>query len=141
MGVAQAAQMALVVSNNFADAAAVGMHADNIIPEVVKIADRYPVVAKGVDTLIQAGPIAGLVTATLPLVLQILANHKRIPADKIPGITQPEVLETQMKASIAKQAAQEMRRAQEAQAEYEREIASMQAAQNGSESRTEDASK
>lgn len=119
-GIFQAAQMGCVMAGQYADAAAVGMHGDNVANEIVGLADKYPAVGKVVDTLIQAGPFAGLLTAVMPLALQIAANHKRIPADKVPGVMPPEVLEMQMKTEVATMAARQAQQAQEAQAEYER---------------------
>jgi hypothetical protein len=135
----QVGQMVCLTFGQYADAGAIGMHGDNISEEVAKLSERYPAIAKVVDPLMQAGPLAGLVAAVIPLVLQIGVNHKRLPADKIPGITHPEVLEQQMRAQIAMAAAQQMRAAQDAEKEAHEAMADIQAAQNGSGSRTEDA--
>lgn len=133
----QVGQMVCLTLGQYADAGAIGMHGDNISIEVAKLADKYPAIAKVTDPLIQAGPLAGLVAAVVPLVLQIGVNHKRLPADKIPGVTNPDVLEQQMRAQIAKAAAEQMRQAQEAEREAHQAMAEMQAAQDGSQSDTE----
>lgn len=133
-GFFQAAQMGCVMAGQYSDAAAIGMHGDNISNEITGLADKYPAIGKALDTLVQAGPFAGLLTAVMPLALQIAANHKRIPADKVPGVLPPEALEMQMKAEVATMAAQQARQAQEAQREYERvmtELHASETAQDG----------
>jgi hypothetical protein len=125
-GIFQMGQMGCVMAGQYADAAAIGLHGDNIANEITGLADKYPQVGKALDALMQAGPFAGLITATLPLVLQIAANHKRIPADKVPGVVPPEVLETQMKAQVATAAAEQARMAKAAQAEYEQAMSDLQ---------------
>lgn len=135
----QVGQMVCLTFGQYADAGAIGMHGDNISVEVAKLSERYPAIAKVVDPLMQAGPLAGLVAAVIPLVLQLGVNHKRLPADKIPGTTAPEVLEQQMRAQIAMAAAQQMQAAQDAEKQAQDAMATMKSAQNGSGDRTEDA--
>lgn len=104
---------------NYADAAAIGMHGPPISAEIVNLADQNERIAKAVDYLLEAGPYAGLVTAVLPLVLQLLANHNRIPADKVPGVLPPEALAAKMQAEVSERAMREYREAQDAQRRLE----------------------
>jgi hypothetical protein len=113
------------MTGNYADAAAIGQHSPGISTEIVKLGAQNETIGRGIDYLDEVGPYAGLISATMPLVLQILANHKRIDHGKVPGLSSPEVLESKVKAQMAAKAAQEMREAQKAQVDYERELASM----------------
>jgi hypothetical protein len=119
------------MTGNYADAAAIGIHAPNIGGEVVNLADQNETIAKGVDFLLEAGPYAGLIAATLPLVVQILANHRKVPADKIPGVLPPEALEAKMRAEIAKEAARVTREAQDAIREAQQAEADLASSVNG----------
>jgi hypothetical protein len=133
-GLFQLASFGCVMVGNYADAAAVAEHGDNISREVATLARQNESVAKYIDYLTQAGPYAGLVTACLPLVLQLLANHKRIDYSKVPGLTAPEVLEAKIASQMKAAAIQQMREAQETQARFDAELARMEAAmqpQNG----------
>jgi hypothetical protein len=139
-GLFQLAQFGCVMTGQYADAAAVGIHGEKISGEVVKLANQNERIAKAVDYLNEVGPYAGLITAVMPFVLQILANHKRIPADKVPGVSDPEVLTIQMQAGLAKQAAEARREADREFQEAQRIIAESEAQRspNGSQSLTDD---
>lgn len=128
-GIFQLAGFGCVMTGNYADAAAIGMHSEPISGEIVKLGAQNEQIGRGIDYLNQVGPYAGLISAVMPLVLQLLANHGRLDATKVPGLSRPEVLEAKVKAQMAAQAAAEMRQAQQAQAEYDRAVASMQEAQ------------
>ena len=105
-----------VLAQQYADAAALGMHGPNLMVEVVNLAQTSEMIAKSVDWLITIGPYGGVFLAAYPLVMQILANHKVIDTDKVAigGIIPPQVLEAQMKAGIAQQRAAAMLEQQEA---------------------------
>jgi hypothetical protein len=135
LGVGQALQGICVIAQQWADAGAIGMHVPRIAPELAKLADSYGFIATGVDLVIQVGPFGALLATGMPLVMQILANHKVIDATSIVGagnVVPPEVLEAKMKADIMRQVAEAqreqaaaMRDAQEAQADYARIMATM----------------
>jgi hypothetical protein len=127
-GLFQLVQYGCILTKNYADAAAIGMHAEGIARETAKLAAEEEKVAKAVDYLLEVGPYAGLVAATMPLVLQLAANHKVVPANKVPGVVDPNVLTTQMEARLKQQAAEQMREAQQMQAEADEALA----AANGS---------
>lgn len=118
-GLGQLAQGLLLMTGQYADAAAVGLHFGGIASEVAKIADSNETVAKPIDFLIEVGPYGALIQATIPFVMQILANHKVIKADALMGsnVVPPDVLEAQMKAQIMRTQALAMREQQAALAE------------------------
>jgi hypothetical protein len=126
-GLFQLVGFGCVITGNYADAAAIGMHGPPISKEVVQLGAQNENIGKGIDYLNQVGPYAGLISAAMPLVLQLLANHRRIDHNKVPGLSAPEVLEAKVKAQMAAQAAKEMREAAEARKQYEAELASMEA--------------
>lgn len=118
-GLFQIAQMGLVTAGQYADAVAIGLHGEKISHEIVQIANTNARIARAVDYLTEVGPYAGLVTAVLPFVMQLAANHRMIPANKLPGVIDPQVLQIQMETEITKQAILEMEKAQQVKAEYE----------------------
>lgn len=127
-GLGQLAQGVCLLTGQYADAAAIGRYWEPIAAETANVSDQYESIAKPVDILIQIGPFAALLTAVLPLGMQIAANHRMINADMLvsQGIVSPEVLEAQMKAEMARMQMEAMlaqkeamARAQAVQAEYE----------------------
>ena len=136
----QLGQGLCLMTQQWADAAAVGQHWPNLATELAKVADSNEIIAKPIDFLIEIGPYGALIVAGMPLVLQIAANHKWIDATKMigQGVVPPEVLEAQMKAQVAKMQADAMREQQmamqeaaKAQAEYEEFMASNAPSPNG----------
>jgi hypothetical protein len=125
-----------IMMGQYADAAAIGMHGPNISGEVAKLAAADERIAAWIDRLTQVGPYAGLIGATLPLILQVLANHKRLPADKMPsqlGIIPPEALEAKAQAQAMQVAAAIQQEAQQAMDEAERTMADIAASQERTE--------
>jgi len=138
MGIGQLGQVTLMMTNQYADAAAIGSHWGPIAKELANVADANEAIAKPIDFLIEIGPYGALVTAIMPLALQIAANHKLINAEMMlgQGVVPPEVLESQMKAQVARMQSEAMKEQQQAleearvaQAEYERYMNAAQ--QNG----------
>lgn len=128
LGLAQLVGGVCLVTGQYADAAAIGRHFPPLAKAAADLADENETVAKPIDFLIQIGPYGAIIAAGLPLVLQLLANHKVIDASAMSsqGVVPPAVLEAQMKAEVAKMQAEAVRsqqeavhQAQEAQAEYE----------------------
>lgn len=132
-GLFQLASFGCVMIGQYADAATIGEHGPNISTEVVKLGQQNEKIGQWIDYLTQAGPYAGLVTAILPLALQLAANHKRIDYAKVPGLTAPEVLSTRVETQMKAAAVQQMREAQQQQALYDAELQRMEEAmrQNG----------
>ena len=120
-GLGQAASLILLVRKQFADAAAVGMHAPPIAEEMAKIADSNDTWAKWLDYFSMTGPYAGLVKASLPLMLQIMANHGTIPteAGAALGVVSPRTLELKGKVEQEKVEAALLLSIQEARRETE----------------------
>lgn len=98
-GLFQVAAFGSTTMKWYADAAAYSIHGPKISEEIAKLADTNEGVANVVDYITQAGPYAGLITATLPLVTQLMANHKMIKP--MGGAMSPEFLEAQVKTQMA----------------------------------------
>lgn len=131
-GLAQTAQGVLLITGQFADAAAIGKYAPAITNELATLADTNDTIASVADFLVKTGPYTALITAVMPLALQIAANHKLLNAASLSGfgVVSPELLEAQMKAEVMRQQAEAMRMQQEAQEEMNRVMAELQAANN-----------
>jgi hypothetical protein len=74
-----------------ADAAAITIYAPGIAEALEKLAYERPEVAAVLDRVLQVGPYGVLIAATAPLLLQLLANHKVVPAGLL-GTAKPEQL-------------------------------------------------
>lgn len=125
-GIWQLAGLGCVMMRQYADAGAISMHSPAITKEVVELANNNEVIANAVDQLLQVGPYAGLVAAVMPLAAQLLVNHGRIPADKMPaesGIVDPKILEAQVKTEMMRMQLEALK----AQREAELDLARMQA--------------
>lgn len=120
-GIFQLAGLGCIMTGQYADAGAIDMHGHGVSVEVAELAAKNDGVAKVVDTLLQVGPYAGLVAAVMPLAMQLLANHKVVPAEKMSagGVVSPSVLEAQVKTAMAEQAMEAMRAQKEAQSRLE----------------------
>jgi hypothetical protein len=101
------------------DAATVIHHGPAISRETARIAETNESFARVLDYLTNAGPYAALLTAAMPMALQILVNHKKIPAEPFAnfGVVPSETLEARMRAEAAKQQLEMIREAQAAEAE------------------------
>jgi hypothetical protein len=87
----------------YADAGAFSQHGPAVATEVAALAEQNEKIASWVDYLSEAGPYMGLAVATLPLVMQLLANHGRLDIDKLPadsGIVDPKILERKVKVDM-----------------------------------------
>jgi len=136
-GFGQLAQVPLIALRMYADAGAVGIHVPGIARELAKLAETQEQVAAFVDPLIKAGPFTGLVTAVLPLILQLGVNHGRVAAGAM-GTVPASSLSAQIEAALAQaelQALTQQAEAEQAAALMRQEIAEsrrrMAAALNG----------
>jgi hypothetical protein len=122
-GIFQLVGLGCIIVGQYADAGAISVHSPPISIEVAEMAEKNEGVAKAVDSLLQVGPYAGLVAVVMPLVLQLLANHKIVPAEKFANanVVKPEILESQVKTNMARQAMEAL----QAQASAEEELAAM----------------
>jgi hypothetical protein len=123
-GVLQLAQFGCLAFGNFADAGAIGVHGPSMVTEIVELAKQNSKVASKVDLLIEIGPYAGIVAASIPFLAQLLVNHKVFKADQFAnaGIVSPSILESRMKTDMMKRALD----AQQEQIRMEEELREMQ---------------
>lgn len=75
-----------------ADAAAVMLHTPPIAAALNDLAQQDPRVAAMLDKLLAVGPYGALLAAVMPLVLQILTNHGKIPAGVLGTHTPDELI-------------------------------------------------
>jgi hypothetical protein len=117
-GLFQIAGTALVVSKQYADAGAISLHKDNISLEAAKVADENEKFGTLLDRLTAVGPYAGLLTAVLPLAMQLAANHGRIDPVKaggLMGVQSPEALAAQVQTEMDNKKAEFLTAQKEAQ--------------------------
>jgi hypothetical protein len=62
-----------------ADSRAVTIYAPGIAETLNTLAQERPEVAAALERVLTVGPYGAVIAATVPLVLQILTNHGRIP--------------------------------------------------------------
>lgn len=82
------AQMGAFVASFFSplDAVAIADHAPRIADAVQVTADNDPKFAAAMDRILSAGPYAALISATVPMVIQILGNHDKVPGEVVKGM-------------------------------------------------------
>ena len=82
------AQMGAFVAGFFNphDAIAVTDHAPNLAEAVQVTADNDPKFAAAMDRILSAGPYAALISAAVPMVMQILHNHDKVPGEVVKGM-------------------------------------------------------
>jgi hypothetical protein len=133
LGLFQAGQAACIFTKQYADAAAIGANAENISGEVATLAAADDKVAKVVDSLLVVGPYSALVMAVLPLAMQLAVNHKILPAGKVPGTTDPNVLSKTIEAEMKQNAADMLQAARLAEQEADARLESLNGAGKPSE--------
>lgn len=69
-----------------ADAAAVKLATPGVVSAWNALAQENAAVAKGIEWLSTGSTIGAVVMATAPLVLQLAANHGRLPVDRFAGL-------------------------------------------------------
>lgn len=116
----QLAQLPLMFTKNYADMGAIALHWPNVAGEIAKLADTNEQIAKLVDPLMQVGPYAGLIGATLPLLVQVAVNHKRVQPGAMNSVP-PSTLSAQIEAGLAETELQAL----QLQADAERKSAEM----------------
>lgn len=92
----------MVLRGMYADAGAVDQHGPPLYRDLAQMGDTNERIGKGLDWLAQLDPGAG--ASFLPLVFQLLANHGKIDAERLPpesGILPPKLLEERVRAQIA----------------------------------------
>jgi hypothetical protein len=120
-GIAQIGTALLILSKNYADAGAVDMHAEAISHEVAVLAEDNENIGNIIDRITAMGPYAGLLTAVMPLAMQLLVNHDRIQANAAGlfggSVMSKEALAAKVSADIDKKKTEFLRQAAEAQKE------------------------
>lgn len=118
-GVFQILGAVCVMTGQLADAAAFRIHGPNVSHETAALSSRYEKVGNVLDSLSQVGPFTAILTATIPLFVQLAANHKRISPEKAAafGAKTPAHLDGMMRAELARE-----------QLEYERAMKAEEAA-------------
>lgn len=123
--------LACLMGGQFADSAAITAHAPGIAHEAASLAETNDSLAKGIDYLSTVGPYAALMTAAMPLVLQVAANHKLVKAEAFAGagVVSPDILSAQMKADMLRKQTEAVKAQQEAEAGLQNAIREAQEAQ------------
>jgi hypothetical protein len=96
-----------------ADAAAVKMSGPGMVQAWNALAQENAQVARGIEWLTSGSAYGAVVMATAPLVLQVLANHNRIPAERVAALG---VLDPRQLAEVTAQDLTAMQAAQQAAA-------------------------
>lgn len=118
-GVLQVGQLACLTFGQFADAGAIGMHGPKLADEIVQLAENNSKIASKVDLLIEVGPYAGIVAATIPFLAQLFVNHGIIKAETFAnaGVVEPSQLEQEMKLVIMRRSLEVQRQQQQMEQE------------------------
>ncbi len=118
-GLFQLGAAGCLMAHQVADGAAIAEHGPNIAHETALLAENNASFAKVIDYITAIGPYAGLLTACLPLILQVAVNHKRLPAEPLAqfGVVSPETLTAKLAAQAAVNQARMMEEAREAERE------------------------
>ena len=113
-GLGQLAQVPLMALRQYADVGALGVHWPNVSREVAKLAESQEQVARVIDPLIKVGPYTGLITAVLPLVMQIAVNHGRVAPGAM-GTVPATSLAAQVETAMAQAELEALRTQMEAE--------------------------
>jgi hypothetical protein len=140
-GVFQLGHFGLILARQYADAGALSMHGPAVSHEVAELANTNEKIAKTVDYFLEAGPYAGLITALMPLALQIMVNHKLVKAEHVAGggVVTPEALAAQTKAAMLRQAQEAIQAQRDAEAEL-RAMAAQNEPEDGAQDQPEPSS-
>lgn len=132
-GILQIAQFGCVAFGQFADAGAIGMHAQPIVNETLKLGESNSKIQEKIDLLIEVGPYAGLIGVLIPFAAQILVNHKIFKPEQFAnaGIVSPQMLEAQMKTELARQAMDAIIKQKQAEEDLQRMQDEIMASVNG----------
>lgn len=126
-GFFQLLQFGCVLGGQLADAGAIGKYGPALVPELVNVAETVPMVAGILDWMGKTGPFARVIVLAMPFALQILVNHGVFKAEALAGagVVHPEALEADVRATMARQAAEALRQQEEAEAELARHLHSV----------------
>lgn len=115
------AAFGLVMAGQPADAGAFVYHGENVSVAAAEMAESNAQVARVIDFVVSVGPWAALLGAAMPLALQIMVNHKRIPESALPMLTQigvmtPAAMEAKARADMIEKQNAMMQEAADAEA-------------------------
>lgn len=121
LGIAQIGYAICLMTHNYSDAGAIEHFSPKLCEETAKLADSHEKLGAGIDSLNAIGPYTAILTAALPLVTQVLANHNRIPAGVAAGAgaMDPKVLEAEVKTEIMRKQTEALAAQKEAQRRYQ----------------------
>lgn len=128
-GLVQLGVGVLMLTKQHADAAAVAEHGPNVTNELVNLSRTHEGVANAIDKLIAVGPYGALITALMPLSMQIAVNHGLIQHTQALapiGVKPKELLEIEGKRSemaLQQQALEMQRRFAAEQEAFAQELA------------------
>lgn len=124
-GFGQIGQVPLLAFKMYADVGAMSLHWPNIAKELAALADTQEPIAAVIDPLIKVGPYTALITAVLPLAMQVAVNHGKAPAGAM-GTVPATTLTAQVETGLAMAELEALKMQQEAEkaaAEMREEIA------------------
>jgi hypothetical protein len=84
-----------------ADGMAIAMHAPALAEALNETAKAQPAFGRALESLMKAGPYGAILTALVPLGMQLMANHKLMSAAPEMGIYPLEQLVAQSDAEVA----------------------------------------
>ena len=126
-GISQIIQAGLMMTGQFADAGAFKLYSPGIAYQAAAVAEDHEKFANFLDQAEVAAPYIALSTASIPLLLQLGANHGRVNVEKASGmgVVEPHLLETQMKHEMARVQHEAMKRQREMDEALQREMQEM----------------
>ena len=101
-GIGQLLSAGLLFARQHADAGAVYKFWPDVAVESAKIADDNAKFGEFLDSLTAVGPYAGLITAALPLVMQVMVNHDKMDVTNVAnlGCVSKETLKANVQTQI-----------------------------------------
>lgn len=86
-----------------ADAGALKVHGPGVVEAFNQLAQENSKVAQGIEWLTTGSTYGAVVMATAPLIMQVMANHNRLPYDRVAalGVAPPEQLAEMTMADVS----------------------------------------
>lgn len=117
--IAQIISGGLLMFGQYADSETVLTYAPGMCFQSAVIAEDHEAFANFLDQAEVATPYLGLAMASIPMVLQVMANHGRIKPEKASGmgVMSPDMLERRAQTRLARRQTEILRQQREAEAE------------------------
>jgi len=117
----ETAQVYTLFKGWYADTATLDVHVPKIADNAAVLAESNPWVARGIDILDFLGPVFGLADVCMPMVLQLAANHKKVPVEPLAmfGVMPVDALESIAKAKLARMSLEALKLQRAAERELE----------------------